>query len=130
MQSVLGKGWVNTFPRQRIHTINLLLGTVFFHGPCKGVIMKTIGSNFDFDFDSVNHSCGGGFVCSTVTLRVVGGGEGGGLESETVKYNHESRGTRTREGLRWRGPAAFTKNRPVLSSERTAHKNKTVTVKE
>jgi hypothetical protein len=32
---------------------------------------------------------------STVTLRVVGGDEKGSLESETVKYGHESYGTRT-----------------------------------
>jgi hypothetical protein len=34
---------------------------------------------------------------STVTLRVVGGDEKGSLESETVKYGHESYGTRTRK---------------------------------
>jgi hypothetical protein len=43
---------------------------------------------------------------STVTLRV-------------VKYGYESKGTRTQERLRWRVPAAYTKVRPVLSSERT-----------
>jgi hypothetical protein len=32
---------------------------------------------------------------STVTLRVVGGDEKESLESETVKYGHESYGTRT-----------------------------------
>jgi hypothetical protein len=30
--------------------------------------------------------------------------------------------------LRWQGPAAHTKDRPDLSSERAPHKNKTVTV--
>jgi hypothetical protein len=34
---------------------------------------------------------------STVTLRVVGGDEKGSLKSETVKYGHESYGTRTRK---------------------------------
>jgi hypothetical protein len=34
---------------------------------------------------------------STVALRVVAGDEKGSLESETVKYGHESHGTRTRE---------------------------------
>jgi hypothetical protein len=34
---------------------------------------------------------------STVTLRVVGGDQKGSLESETVKYGHESYGTRTRK---------------------------------
>jgi hypothetical protein len=34
---------------------------------------------------------------STVALRVVGGDEKGSLESEKVKYGHESRGTRTRK---------------------------------
>jgi hypothetical protein len=61
---------------------------------------------------------------STVTLRVVGGDEKGSLKSETVKYGRDSQGTRTQEGLYCQGPAAYTKDRPVLSS----HKNKTVTV--
>jgi hypothetical protein len=55
---------------------------------------------------------------STVTLRVVGGDEKGSLKSETVKYGNESKGTWTQERLRWRVPAAYTKFRPVLSSER------------
>jgi hypothetical protein len=63
---------------------------------------------------------------STVTLRVVGGDEKGNLKYETVKYGRESQGTRER--LRWQGPAAYTKDRPILSLERTPHKNKTVTV--
>jgi hypothetical protein len=67
---------------------------------------------------------------STVTLSVVGGDEKGSLKSEIVKYVHESQGTRTRESLRWRGPAAYIKDRSVLSSERVPHKNKTVTVKQ
>jgi hypothetical protein len=66
---------------------------------------------------------------STVTLRVVRGDEMGSLKSETVKYGREYQGTRTRERLRWEDPAAYIKDRPVLSSERTPHKNKTVTVK-
>jgi hypothetical protein len=37
---------------------------------------------------------------STVALRVVGGDEKESLESETVKYGHESHGTRTRELVR------------------------------
>jgi hypothetical protein len=67
---------------------------------------------------------------STVTLRVVRGDEKGSLKSETVKYGRESQGTQTRERLRWQGPAAYTKERPVLSSERAPQKNKTVTVKQ
>jgi hypothetical protein len=67
---------------------------------------------------------------STVTLRVVGGDEKGSLKSETVKYGRESQGTRPRERLRWQGPAAYTKDRLVLSSERALHKNKTVIVKQ
>jgi hypothetical protein len=67
---------------------------------------------------------------SPVTLRVLGGDEKGSLKSETVKYNHESQGTRTRERLGWRGPAAYTKDRPVLTSEIEPQKNKTITAKE
>jgi hypothetical protein len=77
---------------------------------------------------------------STVALRVVGGDEKGirclgdintgiwpsrlgSLESETVKCGHESRGTRTWEWVRWRGPAAIVNDRPMLSSERMLHKD-------
>jgi hypothetical protein len=61
----------------------------------------------------------------------VGGDEIGSLKSETVKYGHESQGTQTRERLHWRGPAAYTKDRPSSRpSERAPQKNKTVTVKE
>jgi hypothetical protein len=49
------------------------------------------------------------------------------LEYETVKYGHESRGTRTQELLRWRGPAAIVNGRPVLSSEIAPHINKPAT---
>jgi hypothetical protein len=42
------------------------------------------------------------------------------------KICHESQGSPTRERLRWRGPAAYTKDRPVLSSERALQKNQTV----
>jgi hypothetical protein len=65
---------------------------------------------------------------STVTLRVVGGDEKGSLESETVKYGHESHGTPIRKLLRWRGPGAIVNDRPVLSSERAPHINKPATV--
>jgi hypothetical protein len=66
---------------------------------------------------------------STVTLRVVGGDEKGSLKSETAKYGRNSQGTRTRERLRWQGPAAHSKDRPVLSSERAPHGFKNVTVR-
>jgi hypothetical protein len=62
---------------------------------------------------------------TTVTLRVVGGDKKGSLKYETVKYDHEKKGTRTQEALRWRGPAACTKDRPVISSERALHKSRT-----
>jgi hypothetical protein len=55
---------------------------------------------------------------STVALRVVGGDKNGSLESERVKYGRKSYGTRTRERVRWRGPAAIVNDRPILSSER------------
>jgi hypothetical protein len=72
-----------------------------------------------------------GSNASTVTLRVIGGDEKGSLKSETVKYGHECQGTRNLERLRWRGPAAYTKDRSVLSLEREPHKKKkTVTAKE
>jgi hypothetical protein len=66
----------------------------------------------------------------TVTLRVVGGDEKGTLKSETVKYGREFQVIRTHERLRWQGPAAYTKDIPILSSDKAPHKNKTVTVKQ
>jgi hypothetical protein len=45
----------------------------------------------------------------------------GSLTPETVKYGRESQGTRTPESLRWQGPAAYTKYRSVLASERAPH---------
>jgi hypothetical protein len=41
-----------------------------------------------------------------------------------------SQGTRTREKVLWQKPAAYIKDRPVLSLQRASHKNKTVTVKQ
>jgi hypothetical protein len=79
---------------------------------------------------SVFHTrVGAGSNASTVTLRVVGGDEKGNLKSETVKYGRKSQGTKTRERPRWQGPAAHTKDRPVLSSERAPHEIKNVTVR-
>jgi hypothetical protein len=50
-------------------------------------------------------------------IRVYGNrDEKGSLESETVQCGRVSRGTRTREWLRWRGPAAVVGGGPVLSS--------------
>jgi hypothetical protein len=60
---------------------------------------------------------------STVALRVVGGDE-----TERVNYGRESHGTRTRDRLRWRGPAAIVNDRPVLLSERAPHINKPLTL--
>jgi hypothetical protein len=62
---------------------------------------------------------------SNVTLRVIGGDEKRSLKSETVKYVDDTKGTRTQEG-----PVTYTKDRPVLSSERADHKTRTVIVKE
>jgi hypothetical protein len=89
---------------------------------------QALGSLFIASYDSQGVEAGSN--TSTVTLRVVGGDEKGTLKFERVKYGRESQGIRTRERLRWQGPAAYTKDRPVLSSERAPHKNKTITVKQ
>jgi hypothetical protein len=49
---------------------------------------------------------------------------------KTVKYGHESYGTRTKKWLRWRGPVAIANGRPVLSSERAPEINKPATVRQ
>jgi hypothetical protein len=77
----------------------------------RGSCRENTGMGIDLD------SCGEGSNTSTVTLRVVGGDKKGSLKSEIVNYGRESQGTRNRERLRWQGPATYTKDRPVLSSE-------------
>jgi hypothetical protein len=67
---------------------------------------------------------------STVTLRVVGGDEKGGLKCETVKYGLKSQGTRTRERLRWQEPAAHTKDRPRPLVREGAPQEQAVTVRQ
>jgi hypothetical protein len=86
------------------------------------VIDRQSQCDFDFDFEQPN--------TSTMTLWVVGGDKKGSLKSETVKYRRESQGPRAQERLCWQGPVAYIKDKPVLSSERAPHKNKTVTVKD
>jgi hypothetical protein len=82
--------------------------TVFSVNPPRGYItnrIDRIGSGVDTRVEAGSNT-------STVTLRVVGDDEKGSLKSETVKSGHESQGTRTRERLRWRGPAAYTNANP------------------
>jgi hypothetical protein len=71
---------------------------------------------------------------STVTLLVVGGNERGSLKCETVKYDHESQGTRARERLRWRGSAVYIRKKdtwgstPRLNDWLTVSRNVTLTL--
>jgi hypothetical protein len=110
------------FAETDTHTkIEKLRTAVFLCGPC--------GSYKTRACEQFRTHVEVGSNTSTVTMRVVGGDEKGSLKTETVKYGREIQGTRIRGRLLWRGPAAYTKDRPVLSSERAPHKNKTVTVK-
>jgi hypothetical protein len=90
---------------------------------------RTYKREFIPKFNSFITRVEAGSNTSTVTLRVVGGDKKGSLKSETVKYSRKSQGTRTRERLRWQGPAAHTKDRPILSLERVTHEIKNVTVR-
>jgi hypothetical protein len=56
-------------------------------------------------------------------------GSKGSLKSETVKYGRKSQGTTTEKDCAGKGPAAHTKDRPILSSERASHGIKNVTVR-
>jgi hypothetical protein len=65
---------------------------------------------------------------STVTLRFVGGDKKGSLKYETVKYGLKlQRDSDQRKTALARASSTY-KDRPDHSSERTPHKNKTVTV--
>jgi hypothetical protein len=71
---------------------------------------------------AVHNPYGGGVEYFHRDSAIVGGDEKGSLKSETVKYGREYQGIRTRERLRWQGPAACTKDRPVLSTEWAPYK--------
>jgi hypothetical protein len=133
--ALLGNGSVNSFPK---HTLTKIGHPLLGNGPINthswqqktvfslGSVLRPYKRAQLEEFEATRVEAGSNI--STVTLRVVGGDEKGSLNSETVKYGHESQETRIR-GLRWRGLAAYTKDRPVLLSESAPHKNKTVTVK-
>jgi hypothetical protein len=115
--TLLGNRWVNA-PLQQY-------GDSFMCGSREGYITPVTNIT-----ESTLTRVEAGSNTSTVTLRVVGGDEKESLKSETLKYGLGSVGTRTQGKLLWQGPATYTKDRPVLSSERTLHKNKTVSVKQ
>jgi hypothetical protein len=116
----LGNGALNTPLRQQSYCLK----QYFLLGPCKDVSRKGISV-----FVTQEPVPRRGRIPPLWALRVVGGDEKGSLKSERVKYGCESQGTRAWERLRWQGPTACTNNRHVFSSERSPHKNKTVTVK-
>jgi hypothetical protein len=104
-------------------TIEEFWGTVFSTRSVQGGYKEEFGREYS------DTRVEAGSNTSTVTLRVVGGDEKGSFKSETVKYGRKFQGTRTRERLRWQGPAAHTNDRPVLLSERAPHGIKNITVK-
>jgi hypothetical protein len=110
---LLGNGSLNSCLGQTDTWIYKRLETVLSVGSVQRLCQECL-----WMWDSHNRMEAGSNT-STVTLRVVGGDEKGSLKSETVKYG-------TRERLRWQGPAAYTNDRPVLSSERAPHENKTL----
>jgi hypothetical protein len=112
-QPLLGSSSADTFPRRENKQS---WKRCFLCGPYNGYVTRTSNSW------SCESCVEAGSNTSTVTLRVVGGDKKGSLKCETVKYGHESQRTRTRERLRWQGPAAGTNDRAVLSSERAPHK--------
>jgi hypothetical protein len=84
------------------------------------VLIREVNS----DASSVRTPVEAGSNTSTVTLGVAVGDEKGSLKSEAAKYGRKYQKTPTWERLLWQGPAAYIKDRPVLSSERAPHKNK------
>jgi hypothetical protein len=121
---IVARQWLGKLlKRQRTHTWkNNFWRCWFLYGPCHIKRQLTIISSQNYSRVEAESNT------ATVTLTVVGGDEKRSLESETVRYGHESHGTRTRKWLGWRGPAAVLNDRPVLSSERASHINKPATV--
>jgi hypothetical protein len=77
--------------------------------------------NFDFEYDEIPRGGGVKYLHRSSASRRRR--QMGSLESETIKYGRDSHGTRTREWMRWRGPAAILNDRPILSSERVLYKD-------
>jgi hypothetical protein len=73
----------------------------------------------------LSHPVPGGYKYGDLALQI-----GGVSKIGTIKYGLESRGTQTRAGLRWRGPAATVNYRPVFSPERALQNNKPLLSKE
>jgi hypothetical protein len=71
----------------------------------------------------LGHSVPWGYKYGDLAFQV-----GGVSRIGTIKYGLESRETKIREGLSWRGPAATVNDRPVFSSERALQNNKPATV--
>jgi hypothetical protein len=71
----------------------------------------------------LGHPVPGGYKYGDLVLQV-----GGVSRIVTIKYGLESRGTQTRKGLRWLGPAAIVNYRPVPSSEKALQNNKPATI--
>jgi hypothetical protein len=115
------ESWNNPFPDRRLVSVPVTTDTqIIINETFKGVFRFRSAPSYKRKFIRQ----GGGVEYPTVTLRVVGVDEKGSYDSETVKYGHESHGTRTRKGLRWRGPGAIVNDRLVLLSQRTPHINK------
>jgi hypothetical protein len=68
---------------------------------------------------NLGHPVPGGYKYGDLAFQA-----GGVSRIETIKYDVQSRGTQTRAGLLWRGPAATVNYRSVLSSERALQNNK------
>jgi hypothetical protein len=100
---------VNTFPLKRVTRIGRpMLGNLPVNTP---------GHNRGYPL--LGNGCFLGVPCQ----RVITENEGRLLSrfcvsSETVKYGRDYQENRTQERLLWQGPAAYIKDRPVLSSER------------
>jgi hypothetical protein len=108
-------GWQTRFRSDGTHaTIEVLLEIVFSaRSVQRGYKENNLSKNSSTRVEAGSNTF-------PVNMRVVGGDEKGTLKSERVKYGREHEGTRTRERLRWQGPAAYATDRPVHSSEREA----------
>jgi hypothetical protein len=98
LKKLLGNGSVNTFPSVTLSTVEgrPLLGNASLDTFSQQRINKSsLGVKEIFSMESrISQSrVEAGSNTSTVALRVVGGDGKGSLESETVKYGHESHGT-------------------------------------
>jgi hypothetical protein len=112
-----------TAPRREQQFLRYMKSRMYFTLPYVIHECQASGSETPSPGVELGHPVPEGYEYFDLALQV------GGTSTEAVAFCNESRGTRIREWLRWRGPAVVVDYSPVLSSESTS-RNTPATVRQ